>query len=160
MIQRSPAIRSLYLRLRWTAKKGTSTARPVGRMTRTGGGPVGGSLSATRGILHSPVVSVDRASVPTPMVMAAFMGSDAGSPMLAGPSDDGDVDPSILAMLTSRFLAGGVDPLALRLAGGGGGGEAIAAARRAVSRSPRCVVVLTRDKMTRFFPGFGGRSRD
>jgi len=122
-----------------------STARPVGRTTRTGGGPVGGLTSTMRCTLHVPAAAASRgrASVPTPtgtaISVSVIIAAQAGSGRVTG--GGGDFGPSL-----RRFA-------------GGGGGVAMAAIRRAISRSPRCTTVPTRGTITISFPGVGGRSR-
>jgi len=111
----------MFLRLRCTAKKGTSTARPVDRITRTGGSPVGSSFSAMRGVLHSPVAISDGwASFLASTAAAASMSRVAVSLVLADSSGGGgDLGPSTLATSMTFLFAGGVDSLARRLVGGG-----------------------------------------
>jgi len=118
-------------------------------MTRTGGGPVGGSTSIGQGVLQTPAAA---ASGVWASVLAAA--SATGSP-----EGGGDVGPSKLATPTSSF-AGGADPPFRRRVGGGGGGDAMTAARCIDSRSPRCTQVPTRGTVRLFLPGVGGRSRD
>jgi len=104
-----------------------STARPVGSITRTGGGPVGVSCSMIRGVLHPPMTATSggRTSIPR---LAGIELAASGALVVVRPSaGDGDIAPSTLASLSTLFFVGGVGPSVRRFVGGGGGGVAMAA---------------------------------